>query len=55
LKLWETVWDLWKNRNGTVHSKESRLDKEKVLQEVEEEYSRGFVILPPLIAFGLNV
>jgi len=40
LELWDTAWDLWHCRNGVAHSNDISLEKEKVIQEVTEEWSR---------------
>jgi len=45
LTLWETAWDLWRYRNGLVHSTEISLTKESVLKEVEAELQQGTELL----------
>jgi hypothetical protein len=35
-KMWNIAWDLWEQRNGMVHDKETQVQNEALKQEVEQ-------------------
>jgi hypothetical protein len=46
-KLWNIAWDLWERRNGVAHYKTDRLTAALLQQEVQNEFQKGNICLPP--------
>lgn len=41
-KLWEIAWDLWSQRNQFLHEVETASLHSHLIQQIRDEYARGF-------------
>ena len=57
IKMWQISWDMWRFRNGILHSQSTTNTKNftfLLTTEIVKEYDHGNLLLPPVCDYLFN-